>query len=129
MERNVLKHISPISVFFEFCATNHYQGSVYIPHTFCPFILANMAEEEFAKLVVGDDSGMCKASFAGDVPRMFSLIKNEGRRPTTLRYRRGLNHKPCREKHTRSRHSKDSQIDSSLLILWVVVHGRSQLVE
>ena len=96
MERNVLKHISPISVFFEFCATNHYQGSVYIPHTFCPFILANMAEEEFAKLVVGNDSGMCKASFAGDVPRMFSLIKNEGRRPTTLRYRRCLNHKPCR---------------------------------
>ena len=88
-----------------------------------------MAEEEFAKLVVGDDSGMCKASFAGDVPRMFSLIKNEGRRPTTLRYRRGLNHKPCQEKLTRSRHSKDSQIDSSLLILWVVVHGRSQLVE
>ena len=30
--------------------------------------------------VVGDDSGMCKASFAGDVPRMFSLIKNEGDR-------------------------------------------------
>ena len=29
-----------------------------------------------------------------------------------------------REKHTRSRHSKDSQMDSSLLILWVVVHGR-----
>ena len=29
-----------------------------------------------------------------------------------------------REKHTRSRHSKDSQIDSSLLILWVEVHGR-----
>ena len=33
-------------------------------------------EEEVAKLIVGNDSGMCKASFAGDVPRMFSLIKN-----------------------------------------------------
>ena len=41
-----------------------------------PFFLANMAEEEVAKLIVGNDSGMCKASFAGDVPRMFSLIKN-----------------------------------------------------
>ena len=71
-----MKHISPASVFFEFCATNHYQGSVYIPHTFCSFIPENMAKEEVAMLIVGNDSGMCKASFAGDVPRMFSLIKN-----------------------------------------------------
>ena len=42
----------------------------------CTYIPANMAEEEVAKLIVGNDSGMCKASFAGDVPRMFSLIKN-----------------------------------------------------
>ena len=35
-----------------------------------------MAEEEVAKLIVGNDSGMCNVSFAGDVPRMFSLIKN-----------------------------------------------------
>ena len=42
----------------------------------CTYIFANMAEEEVAKLIVGNDSGMCKASFAGDVPRMFSLIKN-----------------------------------------------------
>ena len=42
----------------------------------CTKIPANMAEEEVAKLIVGHDSGMCKASFAGDVPRMFSLIKN-----------------------------------------------------
>ena len=48
------------------------------PHSFCSFIPENMAKEEVAKLVVGNDSGTCKASFAGDVPRMFSLIKNEG---------------------------------------------------
>ena len=50
-----------------------------VVHTFSvrPFI-ANMAKEEVAKPVVGDDSGTCEASFAGDVPRMFSLIKNEG---------------------------------------------------
>ena len=36
-------------------------------HSFCSFIPANMAEEEVAKFVAGDDSGMCKASFAGDV--------------------------------------------------------------
>ena len=42
-----------------------------------PF-LANMAKEEVAKPVVGNDSGTCEASFAGDVPRIFSLIKNEG---------------------------------------------------
>ena len=41
----------------------------------CRYIPSNMAEE-VAKLIVGNDSGMCKASFAGDVPRMFSLIKN-----------------------------------------------------
>ena len=48
------------------------------PHSFCPFIPENMAKEEVAKPVVGNDSGTSKASFAGDVPRMFSLIKNEG---------------------------------------------------
>jgi len=42
------------------------QGSVYSPHTFCPFIPANMAEEEVAALVVDNGSGMCKAGFAGD---------------------------------------------------------------
>ena len=40
-------------------------------HTlFCPFILANMAEEEVAKLVVGNDGGVCKAGFpVDDAPR------------------------------------------------------------
>merc|ERR1719284_116966 len=42
------------------------QGSVYSPHTFFPFIPANMAEEEVAALVVDNGSGMCKAGFAGD---------------------------------------------------------------
>ena len=43
----------------------------------CSYIPANMAEEEeVAKVIVSNDSGMWKASFAGDVPRMFSLIKN-----------------------------------------------------
>ena len=42
----------------------------------CTYLSANMAEEEVAKLIVGNDCGMCKASFAGDVPRMFSLMKN-----------------------------------------------------
>ena len=68
MERDVLEHISTVSVFFNFvcCAKNHHQGSVYNPHTFCPFIPANMAEEEVAALVVDNGSGMCKAGFAGD---------------------------------------------------------------
>ena len=44
--------------------------------SFSSFIPENMAEEEVAKLIVGNDSGMCKASFAGDVPRMLSLMKN-----------------------------------------------------
>ena len=51
------------------------------PHSICPSIPENMAKEEVAKPVVGNDSGTCKASFAGDVPRMFSLIKNEGDPP------------------------------------------------
>ena len=38
----------------------------YIAHSSCPFILANMAKEEVARLVVGDDSGMCKAGSPGD---------------------------------------------------------------
>ena len=37
-----------------------------------------MAEEKVARFFVGNDSGMCKVSFVGDVSRMFSLIKNEG---------------------------------------------------
>ena len=31
----------------------------------CTKIPANMAEEEVVKLIVGNDSSMCKASFAG----------------------------------------------------------------
>ena len=34
------------------------------PHSFCLFIHENMAKEEVAKPVVGNDSGTCKASFA-----------------------------------------------------------------
>ena len=48
------------------CATNHYQGSVYSPHFFCPFIPANMAEEEVQALAVEDGSGTCTAGFASD---------------------------------------------------------------
>ena len=43
----------------------------------CTYIPANMAEEEVAKLIVGNDSGMCKASFAGDVPRMFFIDQEQ----------------------------------------------------
>ena len=62
------------SLNFVCCATNHYQGSVYSPHSFCPFIPANMAEDEVAALVVDNGSGMCKAGFAGDdAPRAVFL--------------------------------------------------------
>ena len=40
--------------------------SEYCPHTLCPSIPVNMAEEEVAALVVDNVSGMCKAGFAGD---------------------------------------------------------------
>ena len=60
-----------------------WRGLVFVelaccPHSFCSFIPANVAKEEVAKSVVGNDSGTCEASYAGDVPRMFSLTKNEG---------------------------------------------------
>ena len=45
---------------------SYFQGSVHSPCSFCLFIPANMAGEELAKLVVGDDSGMYKAGFPGD---------------------------------------------------------------
>ena len=32
----------------------------------CPFILANVADEEVASLVLGHDSGTYRACFAGD---------------------------------------------------------------
>ena len=38
--------------------------------------LQTWPKKKLQKLIVGNDSGMCKASFAGHVPRMFSLIKN-----------------------------------------------------
>ena len=47
-------------------ATNRHQGSVYSPHSFCPFLPANMAEEEVGALAVEDGSGTCKAGFACD---------------------------------------------------------------
>ena len=48
-----------------------YQGSVHCPHTFCPSVPANMAEDELAELVDGNQCGMYKASFADDdAPRV-----------------------------------------------------------
>ena len=47
-------------------ATNRHQGSVYSPHSFCPFFPANMAEKEVGTLAVEDGSGTCKAGFACD---------------------------------------------------------------
>ena len=51
---------------FACCAANHCLGNVYCAHSSCPFILVNIAVEEVARVVVGDDSGVCKAGFAGD---------------------------------------------------------------
>ena len=48
------------------CATNFTQESANSPHSFCPFIRVNMAEEELTRCVVDHDSGMCKARSAGD---------------------------------------------------------------
>ena len=39
---------------------------VFCAHSSCPFILASMAEEEVALLVVGHDSGTYRACYAGD---------------------------------------------------------------
>ena len=55
------------------CAANHCQGNVCCAHSSCPFILANMAEEEVARSVVGNDSGTYKSCFAGDAPRGCSV--------------------------------------------------------
>ena len=80
-------------------------------HTSCPFILANMAEVDVARFVVGNDSGMCKAALSGD--DALSVF------PSRIRLNRG--------KPTRSRHSKDCQIHSILLMSCVAVHGLSEL--
>ena len=58
-----LEHMSDVSV-RRICVSC--QRNETCAHSSCPFILANMAEEEVAKVVVGHDSGMCKTSFAGD---------------------------------------------------------------
>ena len=56
------------------CAADHCQENVYCAHSYCPFILANMAEEEVGRFVVGNDSGVYKFCFAGhDVPRGCSV--------------------------------------------------------
>ena len=41
------------------------QGNENCAHSSCPFVLATMAEE-VAKLVVGNDSGMCKTRSPSD---------------------------------------------------------------
>ena len=46
--------------------TNHSQESVNSPYSFCSFISANMAKEDVVAVLVDNESGMCKASSAGD---------------------------------------------------------------
>ena len=50
---------------FVCCVTNHSQESVNSPHSFCPFIRANMTEEEeeVTGLVAHSESDMCMAGF------------------------------------------------------------------
>ena len=90
---------------------------VYCTHSSCPFVLVNMAEEEVARFVVGNESGMCKAALAGDAPRGRSVTSSGA--GSFNRFNTG--------KLTRSRHSKDCQNHSIFLILCVVVDGRSEL--
>ena len=51
---------------FVCCATIFSQESVNSPHSFCPFIRVNMAEEEMTRCFVDNDSEKCKARSAGD---------------------------------------------------------------
>ena len=51
---------------FVCCTTNFYQGCVHSPYSFCSFIPAKHGWEELAHHVVGNESGTCKAGFAGD---------------------------------------------------------------
>ena len=53
-------------MYFVCCTANYSQESANSPHSFCPFIHVNMAEEELTRCVVDHDSGMCKARSAGD---------------------------------------------------------------
>ena len=89
------------------------------PHSFCPLVPENVGKEEVAKPVVGNDSGTCKASFAGDVPRMFSLIKNEGD-TTTLRYRGSFYQKPCRLEIEGRLHYDAFSTSCEIKVFWVL---------
>ena len=57
-----------------------------------------MAEEEVAELVVGNDSGMCKASFAGDdaPDHNAKAFAKDVFIDQERMFRHRLNHKPCR---------------------------------
>ena len=61
-ERDVPKQSSHVryqcTLNFECCTI---KGEFYCPHTICPSILANMAEEEVAAVVAHKESGKCKA--------------------------------------------------------------------
>ena len=81
------------------------------------FVLVNMAEEEVARFVVGNECGTCKAALAGDAPRGCSVASSGA----------GSFNRLNTGKLTRFRHSKDCQIHSIFLILCAVVHGRSEL--
>ena len=78
-----------------------------------------LAEEEVARFVVGDDTGMCKAALAGDDAPRDCSVTSRSVDSTFIRLNTG--------KLTRSRHRKDCQIHSTFLILCVVVHGLAEL--
>ena len=56
----------------DYCRETNF-GQVSNTHSSCPFVLANMAAEEVARFVVGNESVMCKAALAGDAPRGCSV--------------------------------------------------------
>ena len=64
---------SLVYVQFACCAANHCQGYVFCAHSSCPFILANVAEKEVARFVVGNDSGMYTFCLGFGPPLPFTM--------------------------------------------------------
>ena len=105
------------------CATNFYQGCVHSPYSFCSLIPAKHGRRRIARA----RRGVCKAGFAcDDAPRAApSDARHDGWYGPDGRkiwqHTQQSTASPCR--------ALDWQIDSSLLIQWIVMHGRSSLME
>ena len=105
------------------CATNFYQRCVHSPYSLCSFLPEKLDEEELPELVVvcAKPVLLVTMHLALCLQMLGMMVGMDQMDGKIWQHTQQSTASPCR--------AFDRQIDSSLLNQWIVMHGRSSLME